>query len=94
VIEQVTRCLQAKMIRHELYFYRTRNQAEIDLLIDGPFGLIPIEIKAGYNVDVKQLRTLSDFVKANDCPFGLVINNADEVRPISDRLLQVPARCL
>lgn len=94
VIEQISRCLQAKSIRHDLFFYRTRNQAEIDLLVEGPFGLIPIEIKSGYNVDARQLRTLTDFVKANNCPVGLVINNSDEVVPISDRILQIPARCL
>jgi hypothetical protein len=28
-------------------FYRIRDKAEIDLIVDGPFGFIPIEIKQG-----------------------------------------------
>ncbi len=45
------------------------------LILEGEFGLIPIEIKYTQTVPSKQLRALRDFIKDQNCRFGLVINN-------------------
>ena len=38
-----------------LYFFRTHNGAEIDLVLEGPFGILPVEIKLGSLVKQGQL---------------------------------------
>jgi predicted AAA+ superfamily ATPase len=79
------------------FHYRTRGGAEIDLILQGTFGnaqVLPIEIKLTQQGDRRALRSLSEFVIANDCPLGLVINNDERSRWLDDRILAIPAACL
>ncbi|RLA65884.1 MAG: ATP-binding protein [Epsilonproteobacteria bacterium] len=91
ITEQILKNLENSLIRHKAYFYRTNNQAEIDLILEGRFGIIPIEIKSGSTTSKGQLKTLSNFIKENKCPFGIVINNGTEIFKISDSIIQIPA---
>ncbi len=77
--------------RWEYYYYRTRNGAEIDLILEGGFGTLPIEIKFGSTTKLKQLTSLNRFLEENNLPLGLVINNADEIQPLNEKILQIPA---
>lgn len=95
VIEEIIKGIQAtKVTRWDYFYYRTKNGAEIDLILDGSFGILPIEIKFGHQTTLKQLTSLQQFVKRHDLPFGLVVNNSNEVRMLSDKVVQVPAGCL
>lgn len=90
VIEQILRGLKSHSIKHNYYFYRTNNQKEIDLIIEGRMGTIPIEIKAGSTTTRKQIKTLTTFIKNLRCPFGIVINNGDKIFKLSENVIQVP----
>jgi hypothetical protein len=94
VIEQVIRGLQAKLIDFRYFYYRTHNQAEIDLVLEGTFGIIPIEIKLGLRIDQRRLFTLEQFIKEYRCPFGLIISNTEKPQLLSPRIIHVPAGCL
>lgn len=91
IIENLLRKLRLQVVRLEAYYYRTQHQAEIDLILTGRFGIIPIEIKSGSTILSRQLRTLSTFIEEHDCPIGIVINNADKVEFFSEKIVQVPA---
>ena len=73
------------------YYYRTRPGSEIDLILTGSFGTLPIEIKFGMSTKVKQLSSLTKFINDNSIPFGIVINNANEVRMLNEKIIQIPA---
>lgn len=93
VIEEITKGLQATMTTNwKTSYYRTRNGAEIDLIISGPFGILPIEIKYGMYTSIKQLKTLDSFVREHDLPFALLINQADDKCWLTDRVFQLPVR--
>lgn len=95
VIEEILKGLQDARLRQvDAYYYRTRSGAEIDLILEGPFGVLPIEIKYGYQVSRHQLRALNDFVDKNKLPFGVLINQSEEVEWLSDRIVKIPAGCL
>ena len=95
VIEEILKGMRATMIpKWDYYYYRTRNGAEVDLILEGSFGLLPVEIKFGSSTTVKQLVSLNKFIKDHDLPFGMVVNNSDEVRLLSDTIIQVPLRCI
>ena len=94
VIEQILKGLQNHLITHRHYYYRTRSKAEIDLILEGRFGTIPVEIKCSYSTPKKQLRTLEDFVVHNQCPFGVLVNNGDDIYMLSENIIQVPANYL
>ena len=74
----------------DYYYYRTSAGAEVDLIIDGNFGLLPIEIKYTSTINKRQLRPLRDFVEERGCSFGLVINNDTTPRILEDKIFSVP----
>jgi predicted AAA+ superfamily ATPase len=76
------------------YYFRTRNGAEIDLILDGKNGTLPIEIKLGVSNTIKDLTSLTRFLDNNNLPLGIVVNNSSRVKKLSDRIIQIPAGCL
>ncbi|MEK6558235.1 MAG: AAA family ATPase [Candidatus Margulisiibacteriota bacterium] len=94
-IDEIIKGIQATMTTNWSYsYYRTRNGVEIDLILDGPFGILPIEIKYGTKTDRKQISNLHKFIIQHDLPLGLVINNSTEIIKLTDRVLQIPATFL
>ena len=75
-------------------YFRTRNGAEVDLVLKGRFGLLPIEIKLGRQTGLKPLAGLQQFMARHELPFGIVVDNGDRVRMLSDTIVQIPAGCL
>ena len=95
VSEEIIRGIQATRVSNWRYYYfRTRNGAEIDLILEGPFGLLPIEIKFGSRVQQRQIQALKRFVYENNLPLGIVVNNGDYVEMIAEKILQLPATCI
>lgn len=90
-IEEIIKGLQSSLaINWQAYHYRTRDGAEIDLVLKGNFGIIPIEVKYGSSLNLRKLKTLEDFVKEHKCPFGIVVNNGDGVEIVRPGVLQIP----
>lgn len=95
IIEEILKGLQDAKVRDvEAHYYRTRSGAEVDLVLIGSFGLLPIEVKYGYKVIRQQLRSLTDFIKNNNCAFGMVINQSEHVEWLTEDIIQIPAGCL
>ncbi len=90
IIEQIIKMTNLFYSKYDFYFYRTKAQAEIDLILEGRFGRIPIEIKSGISTNQKQIMTLKNFVIENECSFAIVINRGHEVKMLADRVIQVP----
>jgi hypothetical protein len=91
VIDELLKGLTSTLITNwQAAYYRTRSGVEVDLVLEGPFGLLPIEIKYGSNTPVKQLASLKRFIDENKAPFGLLINQASEATWVTDRIYQVP----
>jgi predicted AAA+ superfamily ATPase len=92
ISEEIIKGIQAtKVVNWNHYYFRTRNGAEIDMILDGPFGTLPIEIKFGSMIKQRQIQTLKKFVYKNNLPLGIVINNSDVVQLVAERILQLPA---
>lgn len=91
VIEEIIKGLQATSIPHwDSYYYRTRDGAEIDLILDGGFGQLPIEVKYSINTPLKQLRTLERYVEEHQLPLGIVVNQANHIAWLTKNILQLP----
>lgn len=92
VIEEILKGIQDAGIRDcDSYYYRTRGGAEIDLILEGRFGVLPIEIKHGIQVNRQQLRSLNAFIKDHKCTFGVVINQSDKIIWLTENIIQIPA---
>ena len=95
VIEEVIRGFQCTMKAGiDFNFYRTKDKSEIDLIVSGPFGVIPIEIKLGYKVNHRMLTSLKNFISDTGTRFGILVNNAERIEFLSDTIIQIPARYL
>lgn len=92
VIEELIKGFQADTSEKiTCYYYRTKNGVEVDLLLEGPFGLLPVEIKFGAAITRKNTASIRHFVRDNELPLGLVISNSEEVYAVSEQVLNVPA---
>jgi uncharacterized protein len=91
VIEEILKGLEATLTTNwDAHYYRTRNGAEIDLILRGEFGVLPIEIKHGSTIKMKQLQSLTSFVKEHDLPLGILINQTNEVKWITPNIINIP----
>lgn len=90
VTEEIIRGLNATGEGFDYYYYRTGGGAEVDLILEGEFGLIPIEIKYSTAMPLNQLRSLKDFIREQNCPFGIVINNDERPRLYNEQIAGIP----
>ncbi len=63
VVEEILNGLQDIRVQVQAYYYRTHSGAEIDLVLEGNFGILPIEIKHGSTVLARQLRAMTEFIQ-------------------------------
>lgn len=94
ITEEIIKGFKSQLISIDPYYLRTHNGTEIDLLLEGDFGIIPIEIKLGAKTDARKIEALIRFVKDARLSLGIVINNADSVGWLAEKIIQVPATFL
>ena len=90
VIEEILKGLHDVRVQAQAYYYRTHSGAEIDLVLEGNFGILPIEIKYGSTVLSRQLRSMTEFIQEHRLPFGVLINQADKIEWLTKNIIQVP----
>lgn len=90
VIETLLRGFAASGVDCHAFHYRTGGGAEIDLVLEGEFDVIPVEIKHTQHVDFRALRSLRDFVAERGCRYGIVVNNDEQTRLLADNLIGIP----
>jgi len=92
LIEEIIRGFQCTMrTGMDFYFYRTKDKSEIDLIIEAPFGVIPVEIKLGRATAPRTTAALKIFLEDTKAPFGIIVNNSDKIEMLSDNIIQIPA---
>ncbi len=95
VIEEIIRGFQATMETGlEFSYYRTVDKSEVDLVIEGFFGLLPIEIKLTSAIKKQGLRGLENFITDTGAEFGIVVNRGTTVRLLSEKIIQIPVHYL
>ncbi len=91
IIEEILKGCKLSSNIVEPYFYRTSDGREIDLVLEGAFGLLPIEIKYGLRIRDEELKPLRTFIAENKLPMGIVVSNTDKVQFIDKKILEIPA---
>ncbi len=95
IVEELIKGIEAGNARNVRYcHFRTKAGAEIGFVVEGSFGLLPIEIKYQSSTPKKQLTALQKFVDLHKLPLGILVNNSTEVRMLSDNIIQIPAGCV
>jgi predicted AAA+ superfamily ATPase len=93
-VEQIVRGLNAKGVGFDYSYYRSAGGAEVDLVLEGDFGLVAVEVKRSQAVGSNDLRALKAFVAEHDCRLGIVVNNDESARFYDDRIAGVPMGCI
>lgn len=95
VIEELLKGFSASQVTdYQAFYYRTRGGVEIDLILEGPFGTLPIEIESGIQVQEKRLKNLEQFIKEQKLSCGLLINQAEHPEWITPHIFQLPVTYL
>ena len=90
VIENLIRGLNASGTIFDYYHYRTTGGAEVDLVLEGEFGLLPIEIKYKQTVPLRDLKGIRSFIEEYQCPYGIVVSNNDRLGLVDEKLINIP----
>lgn len=90
VVEEILRDLCSTGVTHEYSYYRAHSGMEVDLVLEGPFGLVPVEIKHASRASKGHLVGLNRFLDEFTCPFGIVVNTDTKVRRLTDRIIGIP----
>jgi predicted AAA+ superfamily ATPase len=90
VIEELAGLAAARLLRPELFFWRTQAGAEVDLLIVDGRRILPIEIKLGMAVDHYALAGLRQCMKDLGLRRGWVISTARDRRRLSAGIELIP----
>jgi hypothetical protein len=94
VSEEIIKGFKNKLLDVQPSYYHTPNETEIDLILEGNFGILPIEIKLGVKTDDRRVKGLIRFVEDHKLDLGIVINNSEQVSWLSSKIIQIPAGCL
>ncbi len=91
VIEEIVRGFQATMATQmEFTYYRTVDKSEIDLIVEGNFGVVPVEIKLGSAVKPQSLRALGNFIADLHAEYGILINRGKRIERLAEKIIQIP----
>jgi len=90
VIENIIRGLNAQGVVFDYYHYRTSAGGEVDLVLEGEFGLLPIEIKYKQKVTLRELKGIRNFIEECQCPYGIVVSNNERLSLLDEKLINVP----
>jgi len=91
VIEEIVRGFQATLATQmDFTYYRTIDKSEIDLIVEGSFGVIPVEIKLGSVVKPQSLRALENFIADLHAEYGILINRGKRIERLSEKIIQIP----
>ncbi|MFV2058773.1 MAG: ATP-binding protein [Thiohalomonadales bacterium] len=95
IVEEVIKGIEATDARNlNYYHFRTKAGAEIDFIVEGSFGVLPIEVKMQSATPQRSLKALQNFIDIHRLPFGILINNSDEACMLSEKIIQIPAGCV
>jgi predicted AAA+ superfamily ATPase len=96
IVEELIRGIEVTTAARNLRFshFRTKAGGEIDLIVQGNFGMLPIEVKYQSHTAKKNLTSLSNFIELHSLPYGIVINNCEAPSMITDKIIELPAACV
>jgi predicted AAA+ superfamily ATPase len=90
VIEEIAAWAAGRMVRPELFFWRTQAGAEVDLLIVDGQRILPVEIKLGAALDPRSLAGLRQCMQDLSLKRGFVVTTSSERRGLAKGIDVIP----
>jgi hypothetical protein len=90
VVEEIAALATERIVRPELFFWRTQAGAEVDLLVRDGRRIVPIEIKLGAAADRRSVASLRQCMKDLSLRRGWIVTTGRERRSLSAGIEIVP----
>ena len=94
VTEHIIRSLTMMGQAFEYSYYRTAGGAEVDLVLESDFGVVPIEIKYTQAAGNRDVRNLKEFMREFGSPIGIMVTNDTRVSLLTEHIVSVPFQYL
>lgn len=94
VVENIIRGFTITGSSFDYYYYRTGGGAEVDLVLEGDFGLLPVEVKYANRIARGELKGINGFIDEYKCAFGIVVSNIERPSLITEKLIELPFAAL
>ena len=91
VVEEVLRQVKRLGEGHQYAHYRADRGAEVDLVLEGDFGLVGVEIKHTSTIGGHDLRSLKGYVDQHKAGLGVVIQNDLAPRLYDNKMMGIPS---
>jgi hypothetical protein len=90
VVEELIRQLNSRGVAFQCSYYRTGAGAEVDLILEGDFGLVAVEAKHASTVTGHSLRVLREFAAEHQARIAVIITTDVAPRLYEERMLGLP----
>ncbi|MBI2995637.1 MAG: ATP-binding protein [Candidatus Melainabacteria bacterium] len=93
VFSEIYKSIKNHLHRPDFYFYRTKNNAEIDFILQLGEKIIPIEIKSSYQIKPQVLRGLKLFIESYSrykVEYGIIFYRGEHVTYLDEKIIGVP----
>jgi len=95
VIEEIIRVMETGRARQLRYsHFRTKAGGEVDLILEGSFGSLPIEVKYASHTSKNELRAMQNLMELHQWPLGIVVNHSPRPARVTKNIVQIPVACL
>jgi len=97
VVSEILKWIRTRQLDVQVYFYRTRSGMEMDLLIEGDFGVLGVEIKSRESIAQKDIRPMKEIASSLGKEWfgGIVAYRGNEIKQIGEpKIWAVPSRRL
>ena len=86
VIGEIQKKIYNRGINQKLYFWRDNTGHEIDIIIERPEGLFPVEIKSGMTINSEYFKELHFWQKISGKMPGVIVYSGDITQKRSDSI--------
>ncbi len=93
VISEISKQNSLLTKKTDMYFWRTSNGGEVDLIIERGKDIIPIEIKSNIKISKLAVKGLTSFMQVKvkkRIPFGIIFYRGDRIARFKENILMVP----
>ena len=93
MVQEIVKFYYNRGKRANIYYLRTHNQLEIDLIVEKNLEIVPIEIKLAKTVNIGMAKSIERFMRLFSglkIHPGLIVSLADETIPITKNVTTLP----
>ena len=94
VVSELYKHFYNQGLQPKIYYWRTSNQQEIDLIIEHNSQIVPLEIKLTASPNLSLTKSLSSFIHLFQLKKGYLLNLGDKKNYLTNKIVSLPIQQL